>query len=100
MIGGRKKPGVAFWTSIILVVLLLLAYPLSFGPACWLADRGIVPTKDVTDVFGPIIRFMCSADIGRPVLSYGDLWSQRHETVDLICLHAITKNYHGHPRRF
>jgi hypothetical protein len=33
----RKKPGVAFWASVVLVTAL--AYPLSFGPACWLAYR-------------------------------------------------------------
>ena len=30
----RKKPGVAF-RVIVIVVVLLVAYPLSFGPACW-----------------------------------------------------------------
>ena len=29
----RKEPGVAFWASAVLVAVL--AYPLSFGPACW-----------------------------------------------------------------
>jgi hypothetical protein len=28
----RKKPGVAFWATVV-VVVLLVAYPLSFGPA-------------------------------------------------------------------
>ena len=32
----RKKPGVAFWATVGLVVVLV-GYPLSFGPACWLA---------------------------------------------------------------
>jgi hypothetical protein len=32
----RKKPGVAFWATVVVVLLL---YPLSFGPACWLASR-------------------------------------------------------------
>jgi hypothetical protein len=31
----RKKPGVAFWATVV-VVVVLVAYPLSFGPACWL----------------------------------------------------------------
>jgi hypothetical protein len=31
----RKKPGVSFWASVVVVVVLL--YPISFGPACWLA---------------------------------------------------------------
>jgi len=30
----RKKPGVAFWATVV-VVMVLVAYPLSFGPACW-----------------------------------------------------------------
>jgi len=29
----RKKPGVAFWATVVMVVVLVL-YPLSFGPAC------------------------------------------------------------------
>ena len=29
----RKTPGVAFWATV--VVVALLGYPLSFGPACW-----------------------------------------------------------------
>ncbi len=33
----RKKLGVAFWASVVLVVVL--AYPLSIGPAGWMASR-------------------------------------------------------------
>jgi len=36
-----RKPGVAFWATVIAVVLL--AYPLSFGPACRLVHEGILP---------------------------------------------------------
>src|SRR5262245_4621476 len=32
---SRKKPGVAFWATVV-VVVVLLAYPLSMGPACWI----------------------------------------------------------------
>jgi hypothetical protein len=44
-----RKPSAAFWIAVALVVALV-AYPLSFGPACWLsewirlpsfADRGL-----------------------------------------------------------
>jgi hypothetical protein len=31
---SRKKPGVAFWATVV-VIVALVAYPLSFGPACW-----------------------------------------------------------------
>ena len=34
----RKKPGVAFWTTV-LVAVCLAGYPLSFGPACWVSSR-------------------------------------------------------------
>ena len=34
----RKKPGVAFWATVVAVVVLML-YPLSFGPACWICVR-------------------------------------------------------------
>ena len=34
----RKKPGVAFWTTVV-VVMALVAYPVSFGPACWISSR-------------------------------------------------------------
>jgi hypothetical protein len=41
------KPGVAFWASVVVVVGL--AYPISFGPACWITSRlnagaGCLPT--------------------------------------------------------
>jgi hypothetical protein len=34
MTSDRKKPGVAFWATVALVVALV-GYPLSFGPAFW-----------------------------------------------------------------
>jgi hypothetical protein len=40
---SRKKPGVAFWTTVK-VVAVLVAYPLSFGPACWFNSGW--PTSD------------------------------------------------------
>src|SRR5262245_22978664 len=34
MTPSHKKPGVAFWATVV-VVVVLVAYPLSFGLACW-----------------------------------------------------------------
>jgi hypothetical protein len=36
----RKKPGVAFWATMVVVVLLvvLVGYALSWGPACWAVE--------------------------------------------------------------
>jgi len=50
----RKKPGAAFWATAGLVVALV-AYPLSFGPACWLADRRIVPPLPIANLFAPFL---------------------------------------------
>jgi hypothetical protein len=33
----RKKPGVAFWATVVFALPVL--YILSFGPACWIASR-------------------------------------------------------------
>jgi hypothetical protein len=38
----RKKPGVAFWATVALVVVLV-GYPLSQGPAVWLQESGYWP---------------------------------------------------------
>jgi hypothetical protein len=38
VISDRKKPGVAFWSTVV-VVVVLVAYPLSFGPACWIMSH-------------------------------------------------------------
>jgi hypothetical protein len=38
MTPDRKKPGVAFWATVV-VVVVLVAYPLSFGAACWITSR-------------------------------------------------------------
>src|SRR5579864_4222092 len=37
MTPDRKNPGLAFWATVVVVVVLL--YPVSFGPACGLASR-------------------------------------------------------------
>ena len=56
MTSDRKKPGVAFWATVV-VVVVLLAYPLSFGPACWGATRlGPSFWDRVESVYRPILR--------------------------------------------
>jgi hypothetical protein len=40
---SRKKPGMAFRAAVVMVVLLVL-YPLSFGPACWIVSRMGIPS--------------------------------------------------------
>jgi hypothetical protein len=50
----RNKPGVAFWATVVLVGLPLL-YVLSFGPACWMVDGGMVAARPVARIYRPIV---------------------------------------------
>ena len=53
MIPYRNKPGVAFWATVVVVVGLVL-YPLSFGPACWITSRLDRGTDLVPVVYRPL----------------------------------------------
>jgi hypothetical protein len=53
----RKKAGAGFW-CIVLLVVALVSYPLSFGPACWWfsdseLDGGVV-VNIASNVYWPI----------------------------------------------
>jgi hypothetical protein len=56
MTSDRKKPGVAFWATVALLVAPLF-YVLSFGPACWLVARADLRTRqDLVNLpFRPVI---------------------------------------------
>ena len=54
----RKKPGWAFWTTVV-VVLVPLLYVLSIGPACWWFARyaaffSYVPVKYAPKPYWPV----------------------------------------------
>ena len=50
----RKESGVAFWATVV-VVVVLVAYPLSFGPACWITSRAGRGVEHVPFIFGPVL---------------------------------------------
>jgi hypothetical protein len=50
----RSKPGVAFWATVV-VVAVLVAYPLGFGPACWLVENGELAARPVARLYRPIL---------------------------------------------
>ena len=54
MTSDRKNPGVAFWATMV-VTLAVVVYPLSWGPACWLAEQKILPHWIVTKGYVPVI---------------------------------------------
>ena len=71
---SRKKPGVAFWATVVLVAAML--YVASFGPACW-ASPYVQPSGDfVSVVYCPIL--MCwkwgPEWLGDLILDYGSAW--------------------------
>jgi hypothetical protein len=49
----RKKPGMAFWATVALVVVLV-AYPLSLGPATWLFNNGWLPGTAINWLYAPL----------------------------------------------
>ncbi len=48
----RKKPGLAFWATVVVVVPIL--YVASFGPACWIISRLDAETAWIPTVYRPI----------------------------------------------
>jgi hypothetical protein len=50
----RKKPGVGFWATVV-VITMLVGYPLSFGPACWITSRGILEPALTARAYYPIV---------------------------------------------
>jgi hypothetical protein len=54
-----KRPGVAFWATVAVVVAL--AYPLSIGPVMWLADREMLPDRVAEPLSYFYLPLMCAA---------------------------------------
>jgi hypothetical protein len=48
-----RKPTAGFWITVALVALL--AYPISFGPACWISSRVQPSGRIVSMIYRPII---------------------------------------------
>jgi hypothetical protein len=70
----RKKPGVAFWATVALVVALL-GDPLSFGPACGLASSGTISYQQFEGAYRPILEMAFNGPeaLRRVVESYAKL---------------------------
>src|SRR5262245_58182549 len=56
MTSGRNTPSAAFWATVVVVGVLL--YPLSFGPACWVASRTGCGSRLLPKIYGPIVTRM------------------------------------------
>jgi hypothetical protein len=65
----RKKPGVAFWATVVVVAVLM--YPISFGPACWVSLRKNAGGRLVGAVYYPILWMAFEKNLAtRPVFWY------------------------------
>jgi hypothetical protein len=78
----RKKPGVAFWATVV-VVVALVAYPLSFGPACWITSRLNRGADLVPVVYRPITWAMVAqpqtdATIDRVIMWYAGVGAAKN----------------------
>jgi hypothetical protein len=49
-----RKPSTAVWLTVALVAVLV-GYPLSFGPACWIACREPHSTRCVARAYCPLV---------------------------------------------
>ena len=92
---SRKKPGVAFWATVI-VLVALVGYPLSFGPACWAASWNVgMPLHWMETLYWPIFRLSAvdvledDPKIHLAVYRYAKLFASTESTViDVIFIRA------------
>jgi len=50
-----------WWQSVVFILLLFAAYPLSFGPVIWLLDRNLLPNwaaRPLGDIYRPLALAM------------------------------------------
>jgi hypothetical protein len=68
-----KKPGVMFWTTVVVVVTLL--YPISFGPACWLSSHTNIGVLIVDVAYHPLLLIWLHSPrpIGKSFVWYSNL---------------------------
>jgi hypothetical protein len=73
----RKKPGVAFWATVALVVVLV-GYPLSIGPWFWVVTTGRIPISLIwiDHAYDPLrwIIERSPGSAGELIHSYISLW--------------------------
>jgi hypothetical protein len=80
MTADHKKPGVAFWTTVVVVVMLVV-YPLSLGPVCWITCQMERGEGLVAVIYRPILWTVSDnpAQLSRRwVFWYAALFSEPH----------------------
>jgi hypothetical protein len=71
----RKKPGVMFWATAV-VVVVLVGYPLSFGPAVWATRENIISIRFFWHPYRPLARLAVDGPpwCSRPLFLYGSIF--------------------------
>jgi hypothetical protein len=65
---SHKKPGVAFWATVALVVVVL--YVLSVGPVCWLSSRANSGASAVSSIYQPLIWIVYRSEVAEDALQW------------------------------
>ena len=77
----RKKPGVAFWTTVALVVVLII-YPLSIGPVLWLDNNELIPgfaKRPLKHLYSPLLWVVLNYETAAQIYGwYVSLWLGPH----------------------
>jgi hypothetical protein len=80
-----RKPGVAFWATVVMVVAVLVAYPLSIGPAVWLTARGHFRESTVQSIYMPVLWTASQAEwLDNAVTWWGSLHVPDGKAVNFI----------------
>src|SRR5215475_8318253 len=84
MTSDRKKPGVAFWATVM-VVVALIGYPVSLGPAIWLTARGCFRDSAVQSCYMPVLWSAAHAEsLEEVVVWWGSLGVPDGKAVDMM----------------
>jgi hypothetical protein len=100
----RKKPGVAFWATVV-VVVSLIGYPLSLGPAVWLTARGYFRDSAVQSFYMPVLWSAAQAESLESVVTWwgslgvpdGKAVNMMFETDEALCVFQFTRTGEGIP---
>ena len=74
----NSKPGMAFWATAAMTIVLVALYPLSLGPVCWLQSRGPLPSsaESVLSVIYKPLEWLAenSETVNDVVVWYAGFW--------------------------
>lgn len=72
----ERRPSLGFWTTVA-VVAAPLVYIMSFGVACWLVTREVLPARPTARVYRPLVRAATSQfrPVAVPLCWYADLFA-------------------------